>query len=139
MSWDILILDVAKEVKSVADIPKDFQPKPLGVRADVIRRIREIIPKADFSNPSWGILFADDYSIEFRTGSAAVCDCISLSVRGGGNVIPVIARLLAHLGVRAIDCKTSEFFDPGASAANSFEEWQAYRNRVVVSFEHPKP
>jgi len=56
------------DVKSVSDIPHDFRPNPLGSRAEVITRIREIFPQADFSDPSWGLFDVAGFSIEFNMG-----------------------------------------------------------------------
>lgn len=36
MSWDISILDLPSDAVSVADIPDDFEPQPLGKRVDFI-------------------------------------------------------------------------------------------------------
>ncbi|GAB4010896.1 hypothetical protein [Nocardioides ultimimeridianus] len=54
MSWDISVMDLPSDVASVADMPDDFEPQPLGSRADLITAIREVAPSADFSDPSRG-------------------------------------------------------------------------------------
>jgi len=132
MSWDIVILDFPPDAVTVADLSgRDFKPGPLGPRNDLIARIREILPEADFKNPSWGVLDSEDFSIEFNMGRKETCDMISLYVRGGGHTAMVIvAKLLQHLKLRGIDCQTSEFFRYDA-AEESFRKWQKYRDQVV--------
>lgn len=129
MSWDILIQDFPAAATTVADIPDDFQPQPIGSRADLIAKIRDVVPSADFSNPEWGVFEGDGFSIEFQMGDEDVCGGISLMIRGGGSPTPLVAALLDRLQLRAIDCQSSEFFDVEA-ARESFGSWQRYRDQV---------
>jgi hypothetical protein len=130
MSWDISIQDLPKDVQNVADIPDDYQPSPLGARAEVIARIQEVLPEVDFTDPSWGMLDQPGFSIEFNMGAEEICDGFMLHVRGGGDAMATVALLLEHLQLRGIDCQTGDFFSIEA-AQNSFEEWRAYRDRVI--------
>jgi hypothetical protein len=129
MSWDIHIQDFPAAAKMVADIPDDFRPQPIGSRADLIAKIRDVVPSADFSNPEWGVFEGDGFSIEFQMGDEDVCDSISLMIRGGGSPTPLVAALLDRLQLRGIDCQSSEFFDVEA-ARESFGSWQRYRDQV---------
>lgn len=61
-----------------------------------------------------------------------------LHVRGGGEAFPAVAMIIDSLGARAIDLQTSEFFDVETSRA-SFDEWQAYRDRVIEEYSPPDP
>ncbi|MBU2693953.1 hypothetical protein [Pimelobacter sp. 30-1] len=130
MSWDISIMDLPTDASSVADIPDDFQPQPLGDRSELIAAVRDVAPSADFSDPSWGELATPDFVIEFNMGSEEVVDSMMLHVRGGGLVVDFIDALLTRLGRRAIDCSAGEFFTSEASGT-SFRAWQAYRDSVV--------
>lgn len=49
MSWDILIQDLP-HVRSLEDIPDDFSPQPLGLRAEIIARVKAALPGADFTD-----------------------------------------------------------------------------------------
>lgn len=130
MSWDIYIQDFPAEAKTVAEIPDDFQPCSVGPRTDLISRIREIVPRADFTNPDWGVFEGDGFSIEFQMGEAEHCRSMTLLVRGGGNPAPLVAALLDRLQLRGIDCQTGEFFDLEAARA-SYDSWQRYRDQVI--------
>lgn len=123
-------MDLPNDVASVADIPDDFQPEPLGERAALIAAIRDVAPSADFTDPAWGELVTPAFVIEFNMGSEEVVDSMMLHVRGGGPVVDFIDALLTHLGRRAIDCTEGEFFNSPASG-ESLRAWQAYRDRVV--------
>jgi hypothetical protein len=94
VSWDVFVQDLPPGVRHTSEIPDDFHPKPLGPRGDIIARIQEIFPTADFSDPSWGTCETGDWSIEFNMGDREVCKGFALHVRGGGDVAVAIARLL---------------------------------------------
>jgi hypothetical protein len=131
VSWDISIVDLPSDAASIADIPDEFQPEPLGSRVDLIAAIREVAPTADFSDPSWGELATPDFVIEFNMGSEEVVDSMMLHARGGGSAVAFIDALLTRLGRRAIDCSVGEFFSAPASG-ESFRAWQAYRDSVIA-------
>jgi hypothetical protein len=133
MSWDISIQDLPADVKTVADIPEDYQPRPLGRRADLIARIQELLPDVTFSDQSWGMLDRPGFSIEFNMGAEEICDGFMLHVRGGSSAMDTVARLLQHLQFRGFDCQTGDFFSPPV-AQESFKQRQSYRNQVI----HPE-
>ena len=130
MSWDIYIQDFPATAKTVAEIPDDYQPSSAGSRADLISKIQEVVPSADFSNPDWGVFEGDGFSIEFQMGDAEHCRSITFLVRGGGSPAPLVAALLDRLQLRGIDCQTGEFFDVEAARA-SFGSWQRYRDQIL--------
>ncbi len=134
MSWDISIQNLPKDVQNVEEIPDDYQPSPLGPRAEVIARIQKVLPEVDFSDPSWGMLDQPGFSIEFNMGAEEMCDSFMLHVRGGGDAMAMVAGLLQRLQLRGIDCQTGDFFSLEA-ARKSFGDWQAYRDRVIERSE----
>jgi len=131
MSWDIHISDLPP-VSSLEDIPDDFVPASLGSREALIAKILEVFPSADFGDPSWGIIDGAGWSIEVNIGKQTECEGIMLHVRGGDGAVAAVAAILDHLGLRAIDLQSSEFFDSGA-ASKSFDFWRSYRDQVVAS------
>jgi len=54
VSWDIFVQDFPKDAKAIDDIEDDFQPAPIGTRLKFITLIKEVVPDATFSDPSWG-------------------------------------------------------------------------------------
>lgn len=131
MSFDIFVQDLPAEAADIGDIPDDFEPLPLGTRADIIARILEVIPEADFSDPAWGHIDDDLLSIEVNLGADQVCSGFAFHVRGGDEAIGVVAAILDHLGLRAINPQAGAFFEAGPNASASFARWRAYRDRVV--------
>ncbi|HEV8657190.1 MAG TPA: hypothetical protein VGS96_01065 [Thermoanaerobaculia bacterium] len=125
MSWDIFIQQFPDGARRVTDIPDTFTAGPIGRRDEVISKIREAVPQTDFSDPAWGVLRGDGYTIEFGLGDEDVLYGITLHVRGSDEVLPHITRVLNTLGLRAIDSWTGEFFDP-VVAAHSLARWRSY-------------
>ncbi len=81
MSWDIFVQDLPKGARTVREIPNDFLPRPLGKRAELIQRIRDIVPEVDFANPAWGQLDGDGCPIEINLGDSEVVQSFALRVR----------------------------------------------------------
>jgi len=133
MSWDIFVQDLPRDAATFADIPPDFKPSSLGKRSDVIAKITEIVPSADFSDPSWGMIEGEDWSIEVNIGKSETCGGFALHVRGGDGAVAVVAAILNHLDLRALDSQTGEFFVAGPEAVESFRRWRAFRDRVIGS------
>jgi hypothetical protein len=130
MSWDIYVQDFPSDIGTVEDIPDNYMPKPIGTRADITNQILEVIPSADFSDPSFGKVEGSDYSIGISLGKEEVINSFALQVYGGGMAAGVIADILRHLSLRGIETGSGDFFD-FKSAQSSFEKWQAYREQIL--------
>jgi hypothetical protein len=131
VSWDLFIQDLPKGINSVAEIPDDFVPQPLGRRDELIVRIKELVPGADFSDPSWGVIEGPGYSVEVNIGEAEEVDSIALHVRGGDLVVGLIADLLDQLKVGALDPQSESGIFQSDEALTSLRRWRAYRDQVV--------
>ncbi|HLV94760.1 MAG TPA: hypothetical protein VKS44_06185 [Candidatus Acidoferrales bacterium] len=130
MSWDIFVQDLPRDAKSVAEIPADFRPAPLGKRLAIIEKIKGVVPSTDFSDPSWGRIDGDGWSIEVDCGSEEDCRGFVLHVRDADFAAVVVSEILEHLEVRAIDSQTGDFF-VRSEAIESLRRWRGYRNHVT--------
>jgi hypothetical protein len=131
MSWDIFVQDIPPTAQSVDEIPADFKPQPLGLRSDILRRIREVVPTADFSDPSWGTFDGPDFSVEFNIGDDGDVDGFAMHVRGGDAAAGFVADLLSRCGWRAFDpSSVSGIFDT-ALALENLARWRKYRDHVI--------
>ena len=131
MSWDIFVQDLPRAAKSVKDIPADFKPASIGKRSEIIDKIKEAVPTIDLSDPSWGLIGGDGWSIEVNIGNEEECRGFAFHVRGGDAAAGVVAAILQHLNLRALDSQKRDFFVAGEEALESFQKWRAYRNRVI--------
>ncbi len=131
MSWDIFVQNFPQDARSVADIPADFRPSSIGPRALIVEKIKEVVPSAEFSDPSWGRIDGDRWSVEVNLGKREDCEHFAVHVRGGDAAVGVVAAILQHLGLRAVDPQTGDFFESGPKALECFWNWRAYRDRMV--------
>lgn len=113
MSWDIFVQDLPRDARTTADIPDDFTPQPLGPRAQIIQRIKEVEPLADSSDVSWGNIEAPNFGIEISLGSNEELSSFAFHVRGDGVAArAVVQKILQHLDLRACDPDSeSGFFE----------------------------
>jgi len=139
MSWDIFVQDFPSDAKSIEDIPDDFKPGSIGKTSDIIERIKEVVPTADFSNPAWGTIDGDGWSIEVNIDEEEDCHGFAFHVRGGDAVVGVIGAILQHLKLRAVDSESGDFLVAGPEAIASFRRWRTYRNQVVGDNSRPNP
>ena len=131
MSWDIFVQDIPLTAKSVSEIPANFEPRLLGTRAEIIARIRDVVPVADFTSPSWGLIEGAGFSIEVSMGNREEVRGFAFHVRGGEIAASVLADILQHLGFRAFDPSSETgMFNPGDSACG-LRGWREYRDSIV--------
>jgi len=102
MSWDLFIQDWGDH-KTLNEIPEEFQPQSIGKRSDLIEKIKSIEPTTDFSDPSWGNLENENFSIEFNMGHEEQCMGFAMHVRGKENALRCIRNLLTKLNLKATD------------------------------------
>jgi hypothetical protein len=132
MSWDILVQDLPKTASRIEDIPDDFAPRPIGKRSQIIDKIRQIVPAADFSDPSWGLIDGENWSIEVSMGEEEECSGFCFHVRGSDAAVGVVAAILEELKLRAVDpAHDSGFFTAGSEATEAFRKWKAYRDQII--------
>ena len=110
MSWDIFVQDLPIDVRSLDDVPHDFVPASIGARSEVIRKIKKVVPCADFSDASWGIIDGEGFSIEVNPGLDEELRSFAFHVRGGDEAARVISEILTSLNLRALDTSTGEIF-----------------------------
>lgn len=131
MSWDIFVQDIPATAQAIDEIPADFVPQALGLRSEILRRIQEVVPDVDFSDPSWGIFEGPDFSVEFNIGNDGQVDGFAMHVRGGDAAAGFVADLLVRCGWRAFDpASESGIFDP-ALAIESLQRWRKYRDHAL--------
>lgn len=123
----------------VEDIPDDFRFPPIGEAEMVRTQITRVLPGVDWSDPAWGILDGDGYSIEFNLLSNGVVDGFMLHVRGGGDPVSAIARLCSASGWVALNTSSGEFMDLDHPSHESWESFQSYRDQIVATFSRSVP
>src|SRR4051794_34715913 len=130
MSWDIFVQDFPPEATTVGEISDDFSAPCIGKRSEVIAKINAFLPEVDFTDPSWGTFEEGDISIEFSMGKVdEEITGFALHVSGGILAVPMIAALLDHLELRAVESWEGDFFRAGPDALEDFQKWRKYRDK----------
>jgi hypothetical protein len=112
MNWDAVAVNLPPYAKRVADIPREYKPPPLGKRADLIAKILEAAPGANFSTPSQGRIEAAGWtwSIVIEMNGADDCQSIIFHIKGDSAALDVLVAILNHLKLRAVDMQTDEIW-----------------------------
>lgn len=131
MSYDLFVQDLPPDAKRVEDIPTDCKPAVIGRRTDLIRRIKEVVPIVDFSDPAWGYVQGEGWSLEINMGATEDCSGFAFHARGDGTALGVVEAILSALSLRALDPQSGGLFAAPTGANESFLRWRAYRDQVV--------
>lgn len=135
MSWDIVIFRSVQKGVLPKDWPDDFKPLLLGRTEEIRKQISLYLPGVDWSDPSWGILDGEGFSIEFNMGAEGEIDSIMLHVRGSGDPVSAIAKFCMPNDWAAYDCSTGDYLDFEYPPHRGWEEFQAYRDQVIKRTE----
>ncbi len=149
MSWDIFVIASERPPTPATELPDEEsdsaeEGQPLGTCETVRRKLSVIAPKIDWSDPAWGVLLQDDYSIEFNMGEADPCTSMMLHVRGsakGDELFELLRKIFEVKGWYGYDTTQSQWFHLGADPAKGFSEFTTFRDRVTekLEFEGKKP
>ncbi len=133
MSYDVWVQDLPANLQSLEDIPDDFMPGVIGSRSEIISKIVEVAPFADFSDPAWGTIDGPDFWIEVNMSKEQVKDCHFI-LRGSDKAVGVVADIVQRLGLSALHSGGDGIFRPEAARA-AFQSWRKYRDQIVSGAE----
>ncbi|MDP4182133.1 MAG: hypothetical protein Q8942_13715 [Bacillota bacterium] len=97
--------------------------------------LKELLPDIDFSDPHWGVLATETYSIEFNIGGKDPVESIMLHIRGEDAPIDVIKKICSKTAWRAIDTSAGDFIDFENCPEESFNRWKRYRDKIIDEFK----
>lgn len=129
MSWDVLLIRLPHGTTSLTELPPEGPP-PLGRRDELHTRIRGAFPDVDLTDPGWGELGGDGWSMELNMGDKDLVDTLMLHIRGGGDdAVSAVLRLAGVLDCHAYDTTTDDLMRPGGP--NGWRAFQAYRDGIL--------
>jgi hypothetical protein len=131
MSWDVILMNVLPDKTISYDFSDDLSD--LGPRSQVLSTLAALFPNIDFTDPMWGFLESDGYSIQFNIGDRDPVEMITLHIHGSDSVIGVIKQICEHTRWRAFDTTTGDFIDFEKQPAAGLTQWRTYRDKVVDS------
>jgi hypothetical protein len=114
----------------MADAPPDFKAVPLGEASEVRQRISTVLPQVDWTDPAWGTLDGEGFSIEFNTKAEGTIDGLMLHVRGNGDPLPAIGSLCRQNGWAALDMTTGDFLDAANPSRAGWDDFREFRDQI---------
>ena len=131
MGWDVVAMDLPTDCRDIGSLPEEFSPQPLGNRSDLIRKIKEVYPNANFDRPAYGEILTPEFVIEVCILQEDDVMTIGFHVHGDDSMaVTVIGDILVHLDLRAVDLSSGDVFTR-ENALESFEAWRDWKNRVL--------
>lgn len=145
MSWDIYMMSVAPEVKSLDDF--DEHPDwilPLGTPAEVVSAIRRVWPdligrETSFNGKTHTDYLVEEsgYSINFSIdGKDRTVTGLMLFIHGDGDIIAKLQLLCEQTGWRIV-AGSDGFMQFTEQTEASFKDWQNFRDRVNAQSSLP--
>lgn len=116
----------------VEELSEDFAWEPLGPTEFVRNKLSSAIPEIDWSDPTWGDLDENGYSIEFNIGEDEPCDSVMLHIRGsdGGNFLQNRLRNICEKTGWYI-LVGDEWFHQSIDPMKKFREFTVYRDKLI--------
>ena len=131
MSWDVLILNLPPGTTVLEDVP-DSTDVSLGPLSQVLDRLRASLGgDIDLTDPTWGTMEGEAFSIEFNIGDKDPCESIMLHVRGDDSAVEPIRVLCESTRWRAFDTTTGELMEFESGTQPGLRQWRAFRDRVA--------
>jgi hypothetical protein len=133
MSWDISVMASSTPPPPVEQMPRDWRGVSLGSQSDIRQKISTVLPRVDWSDPTWGIFEGEGFSFEFNMGEKDPSDGFMVHVRGGGPAVTKLFELGQSTGWFLLDCSQGEWLHHCKEPDAGWIGFQAYRDRVIAS------
>lgn len=117
MSWDVELRSSAAEA-------------PLGPAEEVRAAISGVHPDVDWTDPGWGVLERDEWTIELNMDTEPLIRSIMLHVRGSGHPVAAIAAICRQTGWVATDLATGKTLDPDRPSERGWRDFQQFRDSI---------
>ncbi|MDO5558146.1 MAG: hypothetical protein Q4F95_00955 [Oscillospiraceae bacterium] len=138
MSWDVIMIRT-KNNNEPPDSISDDMLVPF-TQTEIIMKLKKISEYInagyDFSDPSWQIMTADNWSVEFNIGDGDEAAAIMLCIRGNNEPTELLKEIAIEFGTRLLDGSNGEFID--FTHPTCFDAYKAYRDKIFGGSENTK-
>lgn len=131
MSWNVAVFACNTPPPPSGEMPPDFKLEILGSASEVREKISACFPATDWKDPAWGHFDGDGYGVAFNIGEEDPVESIGLRIVGSGDVVARLLELSEKSGWYLFDTSTGEWLHQMSDADEGWQEFQAYRNRVM--------
>ncbi len=131
MAWQVLLVKLPDSLGSLATLPADYVPPPIGAAQHVADRISAAAERAcltpietDCDGHRLVVMRNEEFVIEAELGGAIDVDRVLLHVLGSEAALPLVSALARELDTSAIDCETDAVLDPSDILPDTLRQWQ---------------
>jgi hypothetical protein len=143
MSWDVLLQRFPENTAQPEQVPDDYQPPPVGSRAEVVSALRKLLRNVDLTGDSFVSIDRARFAMEIGLGDEEPCSQLFLTVHDDhAEAMKTILRVADHFGMRVIDCSSGEFIEAGRRREASEERQEKQprsRRKLDQPTESPPP
>ncbi len=110
MDWNVMVFGAEMPIPGRgqhAAKEDERAPTVIGTRAQIAARILQACPDVDWSDPTWGVLDGDGYSLEIALGRDE--DVVTFTIFARGPAEGTIMEMLDGTGWRALDTRTGDW------------------------------
>lgn len=131
MSWDVIIIN-SSEKHSIEEVWEDNKIPSFGKRIEIQNKINALYPDTDWTDPSYAHLDNGIYVGHISLGDNEILDGnFMLHIYGGSDPYELIISLCKKYNWTAYDTTTSEYIDNDNPNNEGWNEFQAFRQRIV--------
>lgn len=140
MSWDLIVFAADTPMNSdsdgIASFAENWTSPNIGMLPEVQQSIALIFSEVDWSDPIWGILVGNSYSLEFALGSAEQINTFSIYARG--EATPAVMQLANITGWKILDVSTMTWLNQAIDPDVGRRQFQSYFDTVIEQHYKPK-
>lgn len=115
MSWTLVALRAPRGAGRPEEIPDDSPP--ILPRAELVRRLREVVPDAEWLDEGTGVVRRSRGTLEIAVDGGDPVKYVFLEMRrDAADVESVVDQILEVLDLRAVG-EDGEFYEPGLTLA----------------------
>lgn len=131
MSWDVSFFAAEAPPPPVTEMPDDWRGESLGTLEEVRGKISGSAPEVNWSDPSWGTLYGEGFSLEFNIGRNDPCYGFMVHVRGAGDAVRPLLAIGEKWCWYLLDTSQGEWLHHLSDVEAGWVGFQEYRDRVI--------
>ena len=133
LSWDLIVFAADTPLMSDADgavaFPEGWEPSNLGALSEIQDGISQSFLYVDWMEPTWGLVKAVSFSIEFSLGKDDQRQTFGLHARGQATA--AVLHLIDTTGWRILDVQTGKWLNGSPNPDEGREQFQSYLDIVL--------
>jgi hypothetical protein len=134
MVRELRIQHLPARLAAADQIPADFEPRPIGPRAEVVAAILRVWPDADVGDPARFLIEGPKCTVELELGPEDPCTGLTVRLDDGRSGPFIVHDLLTELGQQALDPSASNgLFALPEDSLEGLAEWRKHREKLVKS------